>query len=59
QGYSGLVSFIGVVTVQAISSASAFDALAEHSDAWYESLSGLNVDEEAANLLRFHQSYSA
>ena len=59
QAYSGLVSDIGVVTGQAITSASAFDALAEQSEAWYESLSGVNLDEEAANLLRFQQSYSA
>ena len=59
QAYSGLASDIGVVTGQAITSASAFDALAEQSEAWYESLSGVNLDEEAANLLRFQQSYSA
>jgi flagellar hook-associated protein 1 FlgK len=59
QVYSGLVSDIGVVTGQAITSASAFDALAQQSEAWYESLSGVNLDEEAANLLRFQQSYSA
>ena len=59
QAYSGLVSDIGVVTGQAITSGSAFNALAEQSEAWYESLSGVNLDEEAANLLRFQQSYSA
>lgn len=59
QAYSGLVSDIGVVTGQAITSASAFNALAQQSEAWYESLSGVNLDEEAANLLRFQQSYSA
>ena len=59
QAYSGLVSDIGVITGQAITSGAAFDALAEQSEAWYESLSGVNLDEEAANLLRFQQSYSA
>ena len=59
QAYSGLVSDIGVITGQAITSGSAFNALAEQSEAWYESLSGVNLDEEAANLLRFQQSYSA
>tara|TARA_B110000091_G_scaffold171502_1_gene184496 strand:- start:2807 stop:4873 length:2067 start_codon:yes stop_codon:yes gene_type:complete len=59
QAYSGLVSDIGVVTGQAITSGAAFDALAQQSEAWYESLSGVNLDEEAANLLRFQQSYSA
>jgi flagellar hook-associated protein 1 FlgK len=37
----------------------AFTALADQSEAWYESLSGVNLDEEAANLLRFQQSYAA
>ncbi|WP_282115419.1 flagellar hook-associated protein FlgK [Pseudoalteromonas arctica] len=59
QAYSGLVSDVGVVTGQAITSGAAFDALAQQSEAWYESLSGVNLDEEAANLLRFQQSYSA
>ena len=59
QAYSGLVSDIGVITGQAITSGAAFDALAQQSEAWYESLSGVNLDEEAANLLRFQQSYSA
>lgn len=59
QAYTGLVSDIGVVTNQAQTSGAAFTALAEQSEAWYESLSGVNLDEEAANLLRFQQSYAA
>ncbi|MEM5548895.1 flagellar hook-associated protein FlgK [Pseudoalteromonas fuliginea] len=59
QAYAGMVSDIGVVTGQAITSGAAFDALAQQSEAWYESLSGVNLDEEAANLLRFQQSYAA
>lgn len=59
QSYTGLVSDIGVVTQQAQTSGAAFTALAEQSEAWYESLSGVNLDEEAANLLRFQQSYAA
>ena len=59
QAYTGLVSDIGVVTSQAQTSQQAFTALAEQSEAWYESLSGVNLDEEAANLLRFQQSYAA
>ncbi len=54
-----MVTDIGVVTGQAITSGAAFDALAQQSEAWYESLSGVNLDEEAANLLRFQQSYAA
>ena len=59
QAYSELVTDIGSVTSQAITSGAAFDALAQQSEAWYESLSGVNLDEEAANLLRFQQSYAA
>jgi len=59
QAYAGLVSDIGVVTSQAKTNGDAFEALAQQSEAWYESLSGVNLDEEAANLLRFQQSYAA
>ena len=59
QAYSGLVTDIGVVTSQAQTNGAAFTALADQSEAWYESLSGVNLDEEAANLLRFQQSYAA
>ncbi|MCQ8877386.1 flagellar hook-associated protein FlgK [Pseudoalteromonas shioyasakiensis] len=59
KSYSGLVSDIGVITSQAQTNQEAFTALAEQSEAWYESLSGVNLDEEAANLLRFQQSYAA
>lgn len=59
QAYSGIVTDIGVITSQAQTNGAAFNALAEQSEAWYESLSGVNLDEEAANLLRFQQSYAA
>lgn len=59
QAYASLVTEIGAVTGQAITSGEAFTALAQQSEAWYESLSGVNLDEEAANLLRFQQSYTA
>ena len=59
QAHAGMISDIGVITNQAKTNAEAFDALAQQSEAWYESLSGVNLDEEAANLLRFQQSYAA
>ncbi|WP_404338853.1 flagellar hook-associated protein FlgK [Pseudoalteromonas mariniglutinosa] len=59
QAYAGIVTDIGVVTNQAQTNGAAFEALAAQSEAWYESLSGVNLDEEAANLLRFQQSYAA
>ncbi|MBQ4831800.1 flagellar hook-associated protein FlgK [Pseudoalteromonas sp. MMG010] len=59
QAYTNLVTDIGIITSQAQTNSTAFTALAEQSEAWYESLSGVNLDEEAANLIRFQQSYAA
>lgn len=59
EAYAGLVTEIGVIANQAKTNGAAFEALAEQSEAWFESMSGVNLDEEAANLLRFQQSYSA
>ena len=41
------------------SSAEAASALLEQSLAQRESISGVNLDEEAANLIRFEQAYNA
>ncbi|WP_462173876.1 flagellar hook-associated protein FlgK [Pseudoalteromonas xiamenensis] len=59
EAYAKIVTDVGVTTNQAKTNGAAFAALAEQSEAWYESMSGVNLDEEAANLLRFQQSYSA
>lgn len=59
EAYAGLVTNVGVVANQAKTNGAAFEALAAQSEAWFESMSGVNLDEEAANLLRFQQSYSA
>jgi flagellar hook-associated protein 1 FlgK len=59
EAYAGLVTDVGVVANQAKTNGTAFEALAAQSEAWFESISGVNLDEEAANLLRFQQSYSA
>jgi flagellar hook-associated protein 1 FlgK len=59
QAYTSLVTDIGIITNQAETNSTAFTALAAQSEAWYESLSGVNLDEEAANLIRFQQSYAA
>lgn len=59
ESYARLVSVVGEKTAQATSSGEAFDALLDQSTAWYESLSGVNLDEEAANLVKFQQAYSA
>ncbi|MCG9769465.1 flagellar hook-associated protein FlgK [Pseudoalteromonas sp. GCY] len=59
EAYADIVTGVGVITNQAKTNGAAFEALANQSSAWFESLSGVNLDEEAANLLRFQQSYSA
>ncbi|KZN47209.1 flagellar hook-associated protein FlgK [Pseudoalteromonas luteoviolacea] len=59
EAYAGLVTEIGVVANQAKTNGAAYDALAAQSEAWFESVAGVNLDEEAANLLRFQQSYTA
>ncbi|MBD1582199.1 flagellar hook-associated protein FlgK [Pseudoalteromonas sp. S16_S37] len=59
ESYAGLVTEVGVIANQAKTNGAAFDALATQSETWFESISGVNLDEEAANLLRFQQSYSA
>lgn len=59
EGYATMVSFIGEKTSQAKISADSSKALLEQSSAWKESISGVNLDEEAANLIRFQQSYAA
>ncbi|MGU5534481.1 FlgK family flagellar hook-associated protein [Aeromonas caviae] len=57
--YSGLVSGIGNKTSQAKTLLEANEAKLTHSTGIYESVSGVNLEEEAANLIRFQQSYAA
>ena len=59
EAYGNLITDVGIRTSSAKTNQVAFEALANQSNAWYESISGVNLDEEAANLLRFQQSYSA
>ena len=35
------------------------EAMKTQSENWFESVSGVSLDEEAANLVKFQQSYSA
>lgn len=59
EAYGEVISFVGQKTAQVrISTESAKSVLAQ-SQAWNESTSGVNLDEEAANLIRFQQSYAA
>ncbi len=57
--YSDLVEFVGSRTNQARIDRDASQGLLRQSIARRESLSGVNLDEEAANLIRFEQAYNA
>lgn len=58
-GYSALVSGAGSQTLQAQMQRDATEAFRAQVTAQRESISGVNLDEEAANLLKFQQSYQA
>ncbi|HRP34995.1 MAG TPA: flagellar hook-associated protein FlgK [Gammaproteobacteria bacterium] len=57
--YNELVANVGVKTRQAQLSAEAQGRMLEASRAQRESISGVNLDEEASNLLRYQQAYAA
>lgn len=59
QSYATMVGNIGERTRQARTADEANAAILQQSVLWYESLSGVNLDEEAADLIRFQQSYAA
>lgn len=57
--YSALVTGVGNKTSQAKTLLQANEAKLTQSTGIYESISGVNLEEEAANLIRFQQSYAA
>lgn len=57
--YGQLVSQVGTLTRSAKVSSSAQEALLNQATQDRESLAGVNLDEEAANLIKFQQSYQA
>lgn len=57
--YANLVQSVGVLASQAEISREAAGAMLEQSTARRESVAGVNLDEEAANLIRFEQAYNA
>ena len=59
EAYGTMVSFVGDKTSQARNSQAASEALYSQTLQLKESLSGVSLDEEAANLIRFQQSYAA
>ena len=57
--YGQLVADIGTRANEASNNAAVQSALADQVDASRQAISGVNLDEEAANLVRFQQAYQA
>ncbi|MES2160017.1 MAG: flagellar hook-associated protein FlgK [Pseudomonadota bacterium] len=57
--YAQMVNFVGNKAREAQISGSAADAAVGQATAQQQSVSGVNLDEEAANLLRYQQAYQA
>ncbi|RLK48672.1 flagellar hook-associated protein 1 FlgK [Alkalispirillum mobile] len=59
EAYSSLVGDVGANTSRSQSNRDAQETLLDQSVEAREALSGVNLDEEAANMLRFQQAYAA
>ncbi|MBN7116562.1 flagellar hook-associated protein FlgK [Ectopseudomonas oleovorans] len=58
-GYGDLVERVGTLTAQARLDGEATTAILKQATDYRDSLSGVNLDEEAANLIKFEQYYNA
>ncbi|AYC32514.1 flagellar hook-associated protein FlgK [Pseudomonas cavernae] len=58
-GYGDLVERVGTLTAQARQDSDATTAILKQATDNRDSLSGVNLDEEAANLIKFEQYYNA
>ena len=59
EGYSDLTASLGSALMSANNDLAASEAKCQQTEALYQSAAGVNLDEEAANLIRFQQSYTA
>jgi flagellar hook-associated protein 1 FlgK len=59
EAYGNIISDIGQKAASADISLQAAAALKSQSSDWFESVSGVSLDEEAANLVRYQQTYAA
>ena len=57
--YGSLVEYVATVTKESGINRDAAEQILSQSEALRNSLSGVNLDEEAANLIRFEQVYNA
>lgn len=59
ENYANMVGKVGEAAGRAQISLEAAEVMKTQSENWFDSVSGVNLDEEAANLVRFQQSYAA
>jgi flagellar hook-associated protein 1 FlgK len=59
EAYSNIVGSIGALTASGQIELAASKVLKTQSSDWFESTSGVSLDEEAANLIQFQQTYAA
>lgn len=59
EAYASLVGYVGAATANASVNLEAAKVMQVQSSEWFESTSGVSLDEEAANLIQFQQSYAA
>ena len=57
--YAQVVSQVGTKTAEVDTIGKSQQALADQTEAARQSVSGVNLDEEAANMLRYQQAYQA
>jgi flagellar hook-associated protein 1 FlgK len=57
--YASMVGRIGEDAAMANVSLQSAEAMKVQSENWFESVSGVSLDEEAANLIKYQQSYAA
>lgn len=57
--YASMVGRIGEESAMANVSLASAEAMKVQSENWFESVSGVSLDEEAANLIKYQQSYAA
>ena len=57
--YASMVGRIGEESAMASVSLTSAEAMKVQSENWFESVSGVSLDEEAANLIKYQQSYAA
>ncbi|BDX07807.1 flagellar hook-associated protein FlgK [Planctobacterium marinum] len=59
EAYAGIVTEVGSKTASAQVEYDAAVAMERQSKEWVDSVSGVNLDEEASDLIRFQQAYAA